>query len=487
MNILMIVCDQLRKDCLGCYGNTDIHTPNLDRLAAESIVCTGNYVANPICMPNRMTMFSGMYPRNHGIWTNGLLIRDEGVTLMNHLKEFGYATASIGKIHFEPGGCEPEAGSRECEIWWEQEKKADLFHGPYWGFDYIELQDNHHKPSHHMIQWFKEHGGTEDMTRIHSSVGDKESGIMDMPAALHPSSYIGERTVNYLRCLRPRDKPFFLTASFTDPHHPFVSPRESYEKRNNLGYRKPVGTPEDLKTRPSHYREHLDGSWSRSGLKVPGHPGGVAENTAEERIKNTYAMIELIDENVGKILKELEVQGLKDNTIIIFTSDHGELLGDFGLWHKGPFFYEGLINTPLIIKIPGVAPGICHELISDADLVPTICELIDVPIPYYVNGISHRDTLIAGKKGRRTHCLVEYRNGYFEKDCNCKVLITKRYKYMRYENGEKELTDLLNDPCELANVCENPCYQEVERELAETLLMELLRTESKKPYQLCLA
>ena len=154
-NILFILCDQLRKDSLGCYGNPYAVTPHLDALAGRSTRFTRNYVANPICMPNRHSLFSGMYPRNHGVWTNGLLVPDCGDNLMHHLSKHGYQTASIGKIHFEPDGCSAECGSMESEDLWQKNPKMNDFHGPFWGFDYIELADRHHGTSGHMTEWFQ--------------------------------------------------------------------------------------------------------------------------------------------------------------------------------------------------------------------------------------------------------------------------------------------------------------------------------------------
>ena len=490
-NIIVIMCDQLRKDCLGFYGNKHVKTPNLDALARDSVVFTRNYVANPICMPNRLSMFSGMYPRNHGLWTNGLLIRDEGFTLPHHLSGSGYQTCSIGKIHFEPGGM-------------EQSRCADGWHGPYWGYDYVEITNSHNRVGGHAEKWFYENGGSDDMFKIQSAA-DGETGLQPVPVKLHPSSFIGERAVNYIENVRDKNKPFFMTVSFTDPHHPFVVPAEMIDEiceidetdetdemgkteavrvYDEAGIKQPVGSPEDLSGRPEHYAQHYESRWHRKGVRDGDKAKTVSDEIKVRRIVHTYKMIELIDKNVGKIIKTLKQENLYDGAVIVFTSDHGELLGDFGLWHKGPFFFEGLINTPLTVKSPGVRPRECEALFSAVDIAPTLCGLTGVEIPYYCDGISQADVLYGNKQHVRDNCMIEYRNGYHENDINSKVLVTDNYKFVAYQTGETELTCLSDDPEELKNIAGDSAHAGTLRIMKEKLLFEMLQTESKKPSQL---
>ncbi len=210
-NILVILADQLRKDTLGCYGNELIDTPNIDKLAADSIVFDRGYVNNPICTPNRLSIFTGMCPRNHGAFTNGLQVEDKGYTLPHYLKRFDYFSASIGKIHFEPSA---GSESKESDGYWKNEVD---FNGPYWGFDYVEMTLGHHLPKGHYKKWFYDNGGTAEM--LEAEIVD-ELGVLNMPDRLHSSSFVGDRTCEFIKS--KGDKPFFLVASFPDPHHPFV-------------------------------------------------------------------------------------------------------------------------------------------------------------------------------------------------------------------------------------------------------------------------
>lgn len=480
-NVVVIMCDQLRKDCLGCYGNEYIKTPNIDRIAKNGVVFKRHYTANPICMPSRISIFSGMYPHNHGMWTNGLFIKDEGYMVMDRLREAGIQTANIGKIHFEPHECPADFGSMESDVLWSEKlDEMDKFHGPYWGYDYVEIQDSASDRSQHMIKWFYKNGGTDEMYKLVKKDGYIEGGATKVPNYLHRSTFVGERSVNYIENIRDKERPFFLTVSFSDPHHPFIATEKDMDKWGDREFKKPVGSGGDLESRPQHYRDHLAGTWSRRGTQKG---GTVSEQLKDERIKSTYAMIELVDENVGKVLDALERENLLNETAVIFTSDHGELLGDFGLWAKGPFYFEGLISTPLIISYPNCKARKTESLSSSVDMAPTVLELLGLKKPYYMDGVSLREVLNDVSASVRDWCLTEYRNGFNEKDCSSKAVITDEYKYVRYQTGESELTDLKNDPDELVNRAGDIQYAETEQKLKEKMLDVLLSTESKKPYQ----
>ncbi|MFA9397599.1 MAG: sulfatase [Clostridiaceae bacterium] len=486
-NVLLILTDQQRKDSLGCYGNPIINTPSLDKLSEDGVRFNKCYVANPICMPNRLSIFTGMYPRNHGLWTNGLLLNQELRTLASELSDNGYETASFGKIHFEPYGADADSGSMESTAYWEQRKNNIDWFGPYWGFNHVELTIGHTNPVAHYIKWFEENGGTPEMLTVEKVTGAMMSGVRNIPKELHDSNFVSNRTVEFIK-KRDKNKPFFAVASFPDPHHPFDPPRECAKKYANKKVVAPIGSREDLNTRPEHYKKHFKGGWHRKGDIPETRPNGVGPEHEHEIIANTYAMVDLIDENIGKITKYLEEENLIEDTIIIFTSDHGELLGDHGLWYKGPFFYDGLVNVPLIVSCPGfISPYESNALISSVDIFPTICDLIDVQIPNYVVGVSHKEHLFNHSIENRDKCLIEYRNGYGSNDCSSKVLVTKDYKYVRYQNGESELTDIKKDPEEKINVAHDSKYAEITNKMNECLLDEILSTENKYPEQLSLA
>ncbi len=494
MNVLMIMTDQQRKDSLGCYGNPKVATPNLDRLSRESVTFERCYVANPICMPARLSLFTGMKASNHGLWTNGVLLDRELDTLASELGKNGYQTASFGKIHFTPYG--GDGGNWESQNLWRSMDDSTQWNGPYWGFDHVELTLAHTSMLAHYGRWFKEHGGEPSMLKSpvvetsnsEASPGQKmnmkdpageDSWVRHMSVQLHDSTFVAERTVDYLRKRRDKSRPFFAVASFPDPHHPFNPPEEVASLYDYDDVVMPSGGPQDLASRPTHYLQHFHGAWHRKGTVKPKHEGGVGESLTRERIAHTYAMVDLIDRSIGKILDTLAEENLTEDTIIIFTADHGELLGDHGLWLKGPFYYEGLVNVPLMIRIPGTTPFRSRQLISTIDIMPTLCEALGIPIPYYVDGISQLPHVADPTKAVREHCLIEYRNGYEEQDISSKAIITKQFKYVLYQTGQQELTDLVNDPKETTNLIDEEGYREVVATLKDTLLMELIGSESR--------
>lgn len=479
-NVLLIITDQQRKDSLGCYGDRGAETPNLDALARSGTRFERCYVANPICMPNRLSLFSGRYPRNHGLWTNGLLLDREEPTLPGYLGTCGYQTANFGKIHFTPFN--GSGGNPESAEFWKTRSDA-TWRGPYWGFQQVELTIGHTSPLAHYGAWFRSRGGTDDMLRRFPISGAMQAGVRRMPPELHDSTFVAERVCNFLMAERDPDRPFFVVASFPDPHHPFDPPECVAAKYLARRPRPPVGGPEDLDTRPKHYRQHLDGAWQRWGDVEAEHPGGLSREHSEEITSLTHGMVDLIDASVGRILQALHDGGLDDDTIVLFTSDHGELLGDHGLWLKGPFFYEGLVNVPLILRCPGIdAHGVSHHLVSTVDLYPTICDLLDLPIPPDVLGISAVPQLRGGAP-TRNHCLVEYRTGYGRADRSSVLLVGERFKTIVYDTGERELTDLHSDPEERRNLAGDASYADALAEGTDFLLRELLLTGNRHPPQ----
>lgn len=523
-NLVLIMADQLRKDFLGCYGNPYVRTPNLDKLASMGQQFDRCFVNNPICMPNRMSIFTGRYPHNHGMWTNGLMLPHPLPTIADYLKANGYDTCSIGKLHFEPTDCGDDCpmGSHEDHRRWKQMGDNVDWFGPYWGFDHVEFTSGHATaPLAHYGKWFREHGGTNDMAKAIKTEDFQYCPVTTMPERLHDSLFVGERSAAYIREHDAKsDKPFFLVTSFPDPHHPFNPPMETALRYKDTPVRMPINEEDDLATRPLCYRQHKNGIWHRAGvlkatdgvtqeqvdqtveniaafmdakilegLGLTSNGGnGVKEESIgprerDERIRNTYAMVDLIDQGVGKVVEALEETGHMEDTLIVVTSDHGELMGDHGVWLKGPFFYDGLLNVPLIVIDPACGAGKVNAIASSVDIFPTCCDLLGLEIPHGCDGVSQRAALSGGTP--REAAMVEYRNGYFDADVYRMVYIDDRYKFVQYQTGECELTDRINDPEENVNLSGDAAYKDVLAEYREKLLLMVLNTGSKMPDQIC--
>ena len=528
-NLVLIMCDQLRKDFLGCYGNEYVNTPNIDSLAAHSTVFDHCYVNNPICMPSRMSIFTGLYPHNHNQWTNGNQLEHPLRTLADHLHDNGYHTGSIGKLHFQCTDCgknAPHISMEDHRLWEEKGDNIDWY-GPYWGFEHVEFTSGHAtKPLAHYGKWYHEHGGKDEWAVAKPVEGFDACPVTTMPENLHDSMFVGERAAAYISEHANDDQPFFLTASFPDPHHPFNPPLETALRYKDVPVKMPVNEDDDLHTRPRHYHYHQYGVWHRAGLLHPlpdmpeedkekcgkcanqiaqfmdekilqglgllthgdssgeeYKPGVLSAHERDQRIRNTYAMVDLIDKGVGKILDALKESGALEDTVIIFTADHGELMGDHGLWLKGPFFYDGLVNVPLMMHTPEDNASVTEALASSVDIYPTCCELLGVPTPRSCDGMSQAAALRGEKV--RTECLFEYRNGYFENDVYTLGYVDEKYKFVQYQNGDVEMTDRINDPEENVNIVYNGANPELLAEYRNKLLNMMLNTASKFPEQYC--
>lgn len=528
-NLVLIMCDQLRKDFLGCYGNEYVNTPNIDSLAAHSTVFDHCYVNNPICMPSRMSIFTGLYPHNHNQWTNGNQLEHPLRTLADHLHDNGYHTGSIGKLHFQCTDCgknAPHISMEDHRLWEEKGDNIDWY-GPYWGFEHVEFTSGHAtKPLAHYGKWYHEHGGKDEWAVAKPVEGFDACPVTTMPENLHDSMFVGERAAAYISEHANDDQPFFLTASFPDPHHPFNPPLETALRYKDVPVKMPVNEDDDLHTRPRHYHYHQYGVWHRAGLLHPlpdmpeedkekcgkcadqiaqfmdekilqglgllthgdssgeeYKPSVLSAHERDQRIRNTYAMVDLIDKGVGKILDALKESGALEDTVIIFTADHGELMGDHGLWLKGPFFYDGLVNVPLMMHTPEDNASVTEALASSVDIYPTCCELLGVPTPRSCDGMSQAAALRGEKV--RTECLFEYRNGYFENDVYTLGYVDEKYKFVQYQNGDVEMTDRINDPEENVNIVYNGANPELLAEYRNKLLNMMLNTASKFPEQYC--
>lgn len=528
-NLVLIMCDQLRKDFLGCYGNEYVNTPNIDSLAAHSTVFDHCYVNNPICMPSRMSIFTGLYLHNHNQWTNGNQLEHPLRTLADHLHDNGYHTGSIGKLHFQCTDCgknAPHISMEDHRLWEEKGDNIDWY-GPYWGFEHVEFTSGHAtKPLAHYGKWYHEHGGKDEWAVAKPVEGFDACPVTTMPENLHDSMFVGERAAAYISEHANDDQPFFLTASFPDPHHPFNPPLETALRYKDVPVKMPVNEDDDLHTRPRHYHYHQYGVWHRAGLLHPlpdmpeedkekcgkcadqiaqfmdekilqglgllthgdssgeeYKPSVLSAHERDQRIRNTYAMVDLIDKGVGKILDALKKSGALEDTVIIFTADHGELMGDHGLWLKGPFFYDGLVNVPLMMHTPEDNASVTEALASSVDIYPTCCELLGVPTPRSCDGMSQAAALRGEKV--RTECLFEYRNGYFENDVYTLGYVDEKYKFVQYQNGDVEMTDRINDPEENVNIVYNGANPELLAEYRNKLLNMMLNTASKFPEQYC--
>ncbi len=470
-NVLLIHTDQQRWDSLGCMGNPCVRTPNIDRLASESSVFTRHVVSNAVCMPSRATLMTGLYPPAHNAWNNGVPLNrrvyadtseppgshvpppltPEPPTMADVFAAAGYDTVSFGKLHLTPFLAPASRAYPESSACWA-EGSLDDWHGPYYGFRYVDLLPGHGEGlcrlGHYGVWLEREHPEVRERVLAHRSerprpvppVGDLYESLL--PSELHHSAWLGERFCRYLERERPTDRPFFAFVGFPDPHHPFTPSADVLEQFRDC----PVHEPTDLEGRC------LRGSPAEAKLRGEGISTPMEQVPEEQRntiIRHTYAMVYQIDMAVGRMLDALQRAGLREKTIVIFTSDHGEFLCDHGLLRKALFAFDTLLRVPFVIRAPGAGlPARVDAPMSNADVLPTLAALTGIQPPAYQQGRDIRRIL---REGESHHALSFIADGD-PAHLNYTVY-DDRYRLTCYPNADwVEMFDHREDPAETANV-----------------------------------
>lgn len=490
-NILLITSDQHRADCYGFAGRK-IKTPHLDKMAANGTHFSNCITPNAVCQPARASMLTGLLPLSHGVYDNHVsldpAIGEQGWA--GTLAKNGYHSAFIGKGHFgENPNCTPYGAPENRAV------SADFpedWSGPYMGFKHAELMILGHwhdllpceKPprGHHFERWFWNHGNDGEAWRLWAEeFGPSQEGAQTwfskLPAEWHSTSWVTERTVDFLDNQKG-DKPFCLWASYPDPHHPFDCP-EPWSRLHH----------EDEVDIAKHHQRDLDKRpwWHRASLESEPQAKRNRELTLRKeysRIQpqsdrqlrqmtaNYYGEITFIDDGVGRILQKLEEAGLAENTIVIFTSDHGDLLGDHGLYLKGPTLYEGLLRVGCIAQGPDIKKNqVINEPVSTVDLAASFYDWADVEKPEAIQSQSLRK-LVEGGNEIRDVAYSEWnqqpsRTGV---ELNLRTVRSKTAKLtLETISGEGELYDLVDDPDEMINRFNDPGNSVLQKELIDMI------------------
>jgi len=471
MNILLITSDQQRGDCFGLEGRR-VLTPHLDALAHDGTRFAAAICPSVVCQPARASILTGLLPLTHGVHDNGIdldpAVGEAGFA--GTLGRAGHATAFIGKAHFSTYHTFAPTGTPEC-VASSAGYGAD-WHGPYMGFGHVELMlvgHNWFPPEapprgQHYERWFHADGrGAEKLAAYRANLGQTHGAAQTwhsgLPVAWHNTTWTADRAIAWLRD-RPRDRPFCLWASFPDPHHPFDCPVPWSMLHDPAAVDLPPHRTRDLDRRPWWHRAVLES-------EPVGPPEAVATRKAYSRIApqtddqlraiiaNTYGMVSLIDHNVGRILIALQELGLERDTLVAFTSDHGDWLGDHGLILKGPMAYEGLLRVGLILRGPGVPAGrVVADPVGTLDLAPTFLDYAGAAPPRPLHGASLRPLVEGAAGAGREVALSEWellpaRTGVA---LSLRVARGRRWKLtLERGSGAGELYDLAEDPHEMVN------------------------------------
>lgn len=439
-NILWYCTDQQRFDTIGALGNPHVVTPTIDGLVREGTAFTHVYCQSPICTPSRSSFMTGLYPSRLHNTRNGNESFPAWPPLITKLiADSGYDCGLIGKLHLQSSGHRTEP------------RLDDGFR--FWKFSHAPRDD--WEEGHHYAEWVREQGGDLD--------AERESEDRVSPEH-HQTTWASDMAIEFINDSRAEGQPWLLNVNVYDPHPPFIPPRSYAERFDPESMPGPYFQQSDL----AHQQKLTDVDF-QGGASHPDEFGG-------KQIQALYyAMIAQIDDQLARILQTLHDTGQHENTVVIFTSDHGEALGDHGLVQKGCRFYEGLVRVPLIFRWPGKvhANQQADGLVEMLDLTATLFELTGLEIPAYVQGRSlmpvltgaadpatiresirceYFDALDSHFTGGHGTFATMYREGNFKLS-------------LYHDQGLGELYNLTEDPWEHRDLWDDPTYSELRAEL----------------------
>lgn len=492
-NVIFICTDQQRSDSLGCAGNLVSRTPNIDSIAESGMRFTRHSTPMQICSPSRATMLTGLYPRHHGLVMNGMALPEDVPTLTAKLQLHGYLTHGVGKQHLQPLLAPPSYAMPDSRAFWKSEA-SNGWNGPYYGYQSLDLllgESDTASIAGHYANWLRQNYPDSLHLLEPKAAAQAPPADLDeiwrsaMPVEQHYNTWITDRALDFLGQPVAKERPFFLFVSYPDPHHPF-DPPESYADRYDPDHiTVPSVTNDELSRQPTYYGDlYPQGEgfrelyWAgRTDLEAGSMitTENISEASMRRAIAYTYGMIEMIDNGVGQILEVLEQRGMTEDTYILFTSDHGELLGDHGLLHKGPPPYRQLTEVSMLLKGPGVPENrTSSALTNHVDLAPTLLDLCGVGFdPEYFDGMSMRPLISEQCDTVRRRDFGEYHPSAKAELYN-QTIRTDRWRLTLYPAKSEwgELFDLESDPCERRNIFHEPEMSGVVEELSEFLARE---------------
>lgn len=477
-NILLITSDQQHWDTLGAFNN-EIDTPNLDRLVKEGTTFDRAYCPNPTCTPSRSSIITGTYPSQHGAWSIGTKLKEETETVGDLLKEEDYKTALVGKAHFQPLVSTEEHRSLESPPTLQDLEFWKQFDETFYGFDDVELARNHTNEAHvgqHYALWLEENGCDNWRDYFVGPTGTmdpNEKYTWKIPEKYHYNKWIAEKTNEKMTAYQENDDPFFLWASFLDPHPPYLVPEPWDRMYDPDKLTLPQVVPGEHDNNPPHFQlsqeknpdfsAYQETNIGSIGFRSHAH---VSEEEARKNMAIYYGMISMMDKYIGKILDQLDELGIADETLIVFTTDHGHFFGQHGLHDKGGFHYEDVLKLPFIVRYPGKVPAnkVSSAMQSLVDLTPTFLSIAGLPIPRHMAGHDQRAVWFGEEEQVRDHIICEYRTQ--PTAVHMRTYVDEQYKITVYYNQTYgEIFDLKNDPAELNNLWDNPAYAQLKSDL----------------------
>src|SRR6056297_47850 len=488
-NVLWIMADQLRFDYLSCYGHPHLHTPHIDALAGRGMRFSNAYVQSPVCGPSRMSAYTGRYVRSHGSTWNGMPLRIGEPTLGDHLREAGARAVLVGKTHMVADaegmawlGIDPqsEIGVRVSECGFEPFERDDGLHPDSPRQNWSAYDD------YLVAQGFRSDNPWEDFAN--SGVdpdGDLMSGWLlknsrlaaNVPEEHSETAYMTNRAMDFMRQAEADGRPWMCHLSYIKPHWPYIVPAPYHAMFGNRHVLPPVRSLAERETDHPLMQAYLDARVCKSFSRDP---------VRDHVIPAYMGLIKQLDDNLGRLFAWMDDTGLTDNTIIAFSSDHGDYMGDHWMGDKD-FYHDMAVKVPLIIADPRSAADGTRGIVSDAlvemiDLAPTFMSALGCPPkPHVVEG---RDLtpLLHGQKGfSRSHVISQHDYHWSEmaralgqpqEQAHTTMIFDGRWKYIRCETFRPILFDLHADPQELVDLgaSELPEHQEVRTRMDKALM-----------------
>lgn len=444
MNFVFIITDSQRKDMVGAYGNPAMDTPNLDRLAQEGIRFENAYTTSPVCTPARGAIFSGMYPQVNGAWCNNTA-PSRAIPLMGTVfSHYGYRVGYTGKWHLDGnnyfGDGEP-GGGFEPDWWYDGKRYADDIGAE-------------------MFEAYRTSKTAEEL---------REAGFTEENIWGHR---VADRAIDFLN--QVGDEPFVLVASFDEPHGPFVTPPEYWEQVK----------PGDIPMPDNYFAPVYDKPLLQRVQREQN--GEIPWEQFAPRWTRFYACNRYIDREIGRVLDAIDATH-KEDTVVIYTSDHGDMLGSHGLLVKGPVMYEEVANIPFIVRVPdGRSGAVSHELVSQMDIMPTLLDFAGIDIPETMQGVSFKPVLEEENASVRENVMVSFNRFAINHDqfgsfYPIRCMFDGRYKLVINLLDGDELYDLQDDPGEISNRVDDPALAAVRDWLHDAILNEMDR--SRDPFR----
>ncbi len=485
-------------------GNAVVRTPNMDSIAAAGTVFENAWVANPVCMPNRSSIMTGRMPSAHGVIFNDRSLDWHANTFVRQFRSAGYATGLIGKSHLQHGTSRNAvvpyrgegavtstlpAGWDEIENYERYLEASPEDPEDFYGFGHIELASDHGaRITGHHLQWALAKGGRREDLFTDYDEAVRGNHISERwwqiyqppyPEELHSTTFVTERTINFIREAEAKQQPWLSWCSFPDPHHPMTPPGDWFFRHKPEDMVLPQSRHDPLTDAPAHLQQfkQMHPRDQRNWVAPCGY-GGDDEMLAEA-IAATYGSIEMIDHGIGRILDTLDNLGARDNTIIVFTSDHGDMMGDHGLFLKGFMHYRGTLQVPMVIDVPGNGAARTDSLASSVDLGVTLMDLCNLAPYDGIQGISLAPVITDPQAEVRGHALIEDDLSNITAKLTpfpgkTRTLISGKHRYTYNNKGEEQLFDLSTDPDEMNDLKQDGILRS---RLIEQMMAALVETD----------